>query len=80
MKLSELKDWVNTLPEELMEFDVIIGEGGTIDDEYRYRLDKPITFALIDEETKEVVLGYDIDSVPHSIPDSGDVQKLLDGE
>lgn len=56
MILQELKDWVNTLPEEFMEFNVVNGEEGQLDDQYFYRLDKPVISLLVDEESKEFVL------------------------
>lgn len=80
MTLKELKEWTNSLPEEFSDFRIINAEGGDIDGEFKYRIDKPITFALIDEQTKEIVMGNDIQTVPHSIPTKGDVQKLIDGE
>ena len=56
MTLKELKDWINSLPEEFNEHTVVNGEIGIIDEEYHYRVDKPITTCMVDEETKEVVL------------------------
>jgi hypothetical protein len=56
MILQELKDWVNGLPEEFMEFNVVNGEEGKLDDQYFYRLDKPVISLLVDEESKEFVL------------------------
>jgi hypothetical protein len=59
MTLKELKDWINSLPEEFNEHTVVNGEIGIIDEEYHYRVDKPITTCMVDEETKEVVLLND---------------------
>jgi len=59
MKLSEMKDWVNKLPEEFMDFSVVNGEYGTIDDEIYYRVDKPITTMTVDIETKEILILND---------------------
>lgn len=59
MKLKELKDWLNSLPEKFDEYDVVNGEVGTIDGEYMYRVDKPITTLTIDEQTKEFVILND---------------------
>lgn len=56
MILSELKEWVNGLPEEFKDFEVVNGEEGELDGEYWYRLDKPIISAMVDEENKEVYL------------------------
>jgi len=58
MKLKELKDWVNQLPEEFLEFDVCNAEKGelTDDGEYTYRLDKPVVSLDVDEDNKEVLI------------------------
>ena len=56
MILRELRDWVNNLPEEFLEFNVVNGEEGQLDDQYFYRLDKPVISLLVDEESKEFVL------------------------
>ena len=55
MTLKELKDWVNKLPEEFMEFTVVNGEEGKLDDQYWYRLDKPIVTMLVNEDDNEIV-------------------------
>lgn len=59
MILKELKDWINTLPEEFMEFDVVNGEEGQLDKQYFYRVDKPVMTLLVDKESKEIVLLND---------------------
>jgi len=56
MILQELKDWINGLPDEFLEFTVVNGEEGKLDDQYFYRLDKPIVSLLIDKESNEFVL------------------------
>jgi hypothetical protein len=62
MKLKELKDWLNSIPVEFDDYDVVNGEYGqfTEDDEtFRYRVDKPIIASIVDEETFEVVLLHE---------------------
>lgn len=59
MILKELKDWINTLPEEFMEFNVVNGEEGQLDEQYFYRLDKPVVSLVVDKESKEFVLLSD---------------------
>ena len=59
MILKEMKEWLNSLPEEFNEYTVVNGEIGIIDNQYHYRVDKPITTMTVDEETKEVVLMND---------------------
>lgn len=60
MKLNELKKWIDTLPEDFLEYDLVNGEEGYLDGELRYRLDKPITTLLVDEDTKEIALLNEI--------------------
>lgn len=79
MTLKELKNWVLSLPEEFDEFIIINGEGGVFEDdpEFTYRVDKPVTFAVVDEKTKEVVLGNDA-NIPYTIPKENPLNKLED--
>lgn len=56
VKLKELRDWIDTLPEEFLEFDLVNAEKGKLDEEHHYRLDKPVVEITIDEENKEVVI------------------------
>ena len=44
MKLKELKEWIETLPKEFLEFDVVNGELRILNEEKEltYRLDKPV--------------------------------------
>lgn len=58
MKLKELKDWLNSLPEEFDNYPCVNGEEGIIDGNYSYRIGKPIIAAFVDEESKEVVLSH----------------------
>lgn len=56
MNLEELKNWVNSLPEELMEFTLVNGEWGEIpESDLNYRVDKPIIVVDVDEENKEII-------------------------
>ena len=64
MKLKELKDWLGTLPDEFLEYTVVNGEVGIIDDEYHYRLDKPVTTLTVDEENKEIIILNDTQETP----------------
>ena len=59
MTLKELKTFLDTLPEEFLEFNVVNGEIGMLDDQYMYRVDKPVTTITVDEESKEVVILND---------------------
>lgn len=59
MILKEMKEWLNSLPEEFNEYTVVNGEIGMLDNQYHYRVDKPITTMTVDEQTKEVVFLND---------------------
>jgi hypothetical protein len=60
MKISELKEFLATLPEEFDDFTLVNGEFGKMEEEegdeesYYYRMDKPILSVYVDEETNEV--------------------------
>ncbi len=59
MTLKELKNWLDKLPEDFLEFNVVNGEVGMLDGEYMYRLDKPVTTLTVDVENKEIVILND---------------------
>ncbi len=54
MKLSQLKEWANSLPKEFDDFQVITREFGDLTEEFNYYLDKPIVSAAVDEEHQEI--------------------------
>jgi hypothetical protein len=56
MILQELKEWINKLPEEFMDYTLVNGEEGILDGEVFYRVDKPIVTLLVDKEHKEIVV------------------------
>ena len=60
MKLSELKEFINSLPAEMDDFTVVNGEYGFMDPEneegFIYRVDKPVLAINVDEKDGEVVL------------------------
>ena len=59
MTLRELKTWVDNLPEDFLDFNVVNGEVGMLDGQYMYRVDKPVTTLTVDEENKEIVILND---------------------
>jgi len=59
MTLKELKNWLDKLPEDFLEFNVVNGEVGMLDHEYMYRLDKPVTTLTVDVENKEIIILND---------------------
>lgn len=60
MTLKEVKEWINKLPEDYLDYVVVNGQYGKIDNEYSYRVDKPIIVLSVDTETKEILLLNDI--------------------
>ena len=72
MTLKELKDWVNNLPEEFDEFSVVNGEFKEIDEEFWYRIDKPLTLLNVDQEHREILLLNDEDPDDVDIIDDGE--------
>jgi hypothetical protein len=60
MKLFELKEFINSLPQEMDNFVVVNGEYGlldpTDDDSMVYRVDKPVLVISVDENDQEIVL------------------------
>jgi len=59
MKLNELRDWLNGLPEDMLDFTVVNGEIGMLDGKYMYQVDKPLTMLTVDKENKEIILMND---------------------
>ena len=56
MKLHELRDWLNQLPEDMADFTVVNGEVGMLEGKYMYQVDKPLTMITVDKDNKEVIL------------------------
>lgn len=67
MTLLELKEWIESLPEEFLSYQVSnatimdLGEEG----EYTIRLDKPVTALSVDEDNKEILIMNDGDPENH---------------
>jgi hypothetical protein len=59
MTLKELKNWVNELPEELLEYPVFGGEEMKLGDSYMYRLHHAITTCVADREEKFIGLLHE---------------------
>ncbi len=58
IKLKEVRDWIDTLPKEFLEFNVVNAEEGllTEDGEYTYRMDKPVVSLNVDVENQEILI------------------------
>lgn len=59
MKLKELIEWIDTLPKEFLEYELVNAELGIIDNDYHYRYDKPITALDVDEKSMEILIMHD---------------------
>lgn len=59
MTLKELKDWVNSLPDNFLDYHVVNGEVRPLDDDYEYCIDKPITTLTVDIDTEEILILND---------------------
>lgn len=74
MLLSELKEWINKIPEEYLGYVVVNGEFGKLEDDKFYRVGNPITTLFADKETKEIYILNDVDEENIDIyDDSGNV-------
>jgi hypothetical protein len=76
MKLKELKDFVNNLPDDFDDFTVVNGEFGLLDphdpDSIVYRIDKPVLVLNVEENDKEIVLLHQTrDEVSGFMEDNG---------
>lgn len=57
MKLKELKTWINSLPSELLDGNVVFREYGKLEvNNHNYALDKPIVTCFVDEDNNEICL------------------------
>lgn len=61
MKLKDVKNWIETLPEDFLEYEVMNAEKGELGSEgiYTYRLDKPVVTLDVDTESEEVLFIND---------------------
>ncbi len=56
MKIQELKNWIDNLPEEFADFEVVTSEEGVLVDDTTYRKDVPIIALNVDTESNEILL------------------------
>jgi hypothetical protein len=62
-KLKQLKDWIDSLPDEFLEYEVVSSKETVYDDDYTgdgegytVRKDAPIIKLNVDEDTNEILL------------------------
>lgn len=58
MTLKEIKTWLNDLPEDFDNYELVNGEIGILGEDYHYRADKPIIACTIDEATNEIIFMH----------------------
>jgi hypothetical protein len=83
MTLRELKEWIEKLPEECLEYSIVhaeVSDLATEDDEdgessFSIRLDKPITALSVDEENGEILIMNDYDD-----SDDYDAKEFMEGK
>ena len=62
MTVQELKNWVGNLPEEMLNFPIVIRELKETEEEGKFaQKDAPLTSALIDQNSKRLCF-FDLDS------------------
>jgi Fe-S-cluster formation regulator IscX/YfhJ len=59
MTFLELKEWINSLPEDFNDFQVMNGGETVKEDIYMYRIDSPITTCVVDKESKNIIFLND---------------------
>lgn len=59
MTFLELKEWINSLPEDFNNFQVMNGGETVKEDIYMYRIDSPITTCVVDKESKQIIFLND---------------------
>lgn len=57
MKISQLKEWINTLTDDVMDYDVVTASIiDETDDEFSIQFDNFVTVISVDDENKHVLL------------------------
>jgi hypothetical protein len=56
MKVKELKEWINKLPDDTDEFDIVNGDLTETETEYQYQIEKPVVAFYMDKENKEIII------------------------
>ena len=59
MTFLEIKEWINSLPEDFNNFQVMNGGETVKEDIYMYRIDSPITTCVVDKESKNIIFLND---------------------
>lgn len=57
MNLREVKEWIENLPDEYKDYQVVFCEWSSLENDYVVRLDKPICILEIDTEHQEAIVA-----------------------
>lgn len=60
--VGNLKEFLNSLPKEFDDFQLVNGEYGQVNNEHYYRIDKPVIQLNIDEDTEELCILHQSES------------------
>jgi hypothetical protein len=61
MNVKDLKEWLNNLPEETLDYQVVIRDLKILEDEKIYNRDVAVGYGMIDKNVKQLNL-FDADS------------------
>ncbi len=56
MTIKEMKNFINSLPENFNNFTIVNGELAEIQGQFYVRIDKPVVQISVDEETQELLI------------------------
>ena len=56
LTIKELKGFLNSLPSSFDDYEITNGEYGKANDENYFRIDKPVIFLSVDEDTQELCI------------------------
>ena len=75
MQLKDLKNWMDSLPEEFLDFNLVVGQCGEFEGEFYFRKDVPVTALSVDESDSEVLIMIDTQFSEEEIRKFVDVNK-----
>ena len=65
MNLKELKEWINSIPEDFSDYAVeVVKAEGQLDEEFSYRVDASIIGLSVNQNDQHVLIFIEEDSNP----------------
>lgn len=61
MNVKDFKEWLDKLPEETLEYNVVIRDLKILEDDKVYNRDVAVTYGMVDRNAKQLNL-FDVDS------------------